>query len=671
MAPPEEKKETEEEKRQREAREELERAAGRKPSGNNPDFPLWKKILDQFTDKKTQKADWPKIAVAAVGGIAGGLLAIDAGIVGMGISALLGTALAGTIAVFLFNWLRGDKDEGPAVPPPLPRPHAPDPNKKVLSKSQILMPDVKTMGVKEEVVDVPTYDKLENPNAPMQRARIEELRKIVARGHTDSRVAPNADNWIARALLKQMEEKANQNEINLRWLRDELPKQLQEPAAKAQAYLKKLGPDAEKYLSVKLDPMLVKQSITLEEVPGQFGELTGELEKYGKEIKTRLARELAKLRGVKVEDLDLETKKVMIDTAWKDLNVIAKRNIISNFAVQAIYETLTNPADLRSFFPENETDILNFFRGEDAQNTLKKYTGETVKVDDDKAIYVSFSGLLRKIPGVRAVTGDNEQEKFIEAYKTGNLDEMGAILKRRLKKDDDDRAAGKTSDLLKPEARRKMEIFIMGFDAYNKNLALDKYIQDVLIAKELPALEKFENAIMEHTWHVARVKKRMTAYAQGGSKFLVLDESKVESEVQTFKVLDTRTDKPQMVDIEITYEGTPPGKHDPRVIKSVKVGGMDKTAALKGKLVQAGDIDRFKNIQAFLETPGVLAAASSPSPDLVGPPRPDLVALLKNERDKSPTMPASPVSGAPPSAPPLWKLPTLPNPLGGSDKERE
>jgi|GEM_PF-3750451 len=656
--------------RERKAKEEMERTLGKTPSGDAPKFPLWKQLTDQFTDKKTQKADWAKIALAAAGGLVGGVLAIDAGIVGMAIAATLGTALAGTASVFLFDWLRKDDPNKKAIPPVLLSPHAPDPNQQVLGKSQVLLPGIKTMKLEQAIVDIPTYDVSKNAASPATRTQIEAWKKIVKTGHPDSRVSEDATNWLSRAMIKQLESKANQNEINLRYLRDTLPDSLKGPSDIAQSYLKNLGPDAESALSVQLDPMLRKQNITLDKIPGQYGKLNNELEEYGSEIKTRLADDLAKLRGSSVTALDLESDKVMINTSWDKMNVIAKRNMISNFAAQAIQETLATEADLRSFFPENETNILdlNIVQSKEFKEKLNEYA--KMKVEEDKAIYVSFSGLLRSVPGVKTVTGMNEQEKFVEAYKTNDLKEMAASLKRRLLKDDEDKAAGETSGVLKDTARRKIQIFLMGFKAHDKNLVLDKYIQEELIAKEIPALEKFENALIEHEWHVSRVKKRMTAYSQGGSKFLVLDESKNEGVVRTFKVLDTRTDKPQKIDIEVTYEDTPANTNDPRAIKSVTVNGVDKTKELKGQLVPAGDIDRFSKLQALLETKDVLTAPSGPASEVVTMPKPDLRALLESERGKAPVTYSSAPEDSTPAAPQIWKLPAMPE-MPGSDKERK
>jgi hypothetical protein len=237
---------------------------------------------------------------------------------------------------------------------------------------------------------------------------------------------------------------------------------------------------------------------------------------------------------------------------------------------------------------------------------------------------------------------------------------MANILDARLKKDDEDKAKTPPENILKEEARFKMRTFALGLRAQGKKLALDKYIEEELIAKQLPALQSFENGLMDHAQHVESVRTRMQAFEQGNKQFLVIDEGKIDGTSQTFTLLDTRDDKKKTVKVEVAYE-SPPVKDMPSVIKSIKVNDVDVTGILKNKNMPSGKLYQFLHLQEILAAPDMTIASLG---------APTLRELGAAERSTTTLAFSDAKDGTAPAAPKLWELPINPDALG-SDKDRK
>ncbi len=651
-------------KEQKDAAERARKLVG--DSAETSQFPIWKMITDQFTRRATGDTDWMKIGITGVGAVLGGAMAGQTGILGMGVSALLGAGLAGTVGVFLMDFLRGESgSKVKPIPRGVDRPFAGQANELVIARSQSVFPEVPALKATKLTVTIPTYDKTQNPAALASRAEIERLRAIAGKGIDDSRYAIDANNYYLRSYVRQLEKSANSNELNLRYLKDEFPKALQAPAEEVEKYLAQYGEEARASLSVKLDPImtpkLAEKGLKMDDVPGQQGKLTDELDAYGREIKAKLIAEMAQIRGVSADSLPLEEKAVMFDKAWDNLNVIAKRNLITNFANRAIFDALSQPGNMLSYFPEENYSLDRLMGASDFATAAKKQ----FSIDSGNGdVFYRPNVLLRPATflGERlGLTTRSPGDKFYDAYREGNLEEMAKLLEARLAKDDTERADGnptKKIHLLSEKSRSEMKTYIMGFRAHDKNLALDRFIQTDLIPKQLPALEQYENGLNAHAWKVDRVRKRIAAFEQGGKKFLVLDEGTIDGQEQTLKLLDTRDDKRKSVKVEIAYEAAPvSGK--PRTIKSIKINGEDRTVGLKNKVLPAGDIARMVGLEQILEDPAIYAVAASER-------APTAFDLAASERGASPLLTYTDATTTPASAP-VWSMPPADPAL--SDKE--
>ncbi len=651
-----------EEAEQLRVKNEMEQRLGDAPTGDNPQFSLKQLLNDAFTmpGDVSGTPDWMKIGVAGIGGIAGALLAVDTGILGMLASAAFGTVISGAAGVFLVDHIRGDNKKR-MVPPPIDRPFASEANENTLAKSQSVFPEVAPIRADALDVTVPAYEKAENPAPPATRAEIEVWRKIVAKANPDSKHAPNAVNSISRRLLEQLESKQNQYEMNLRYMRDEFPRELEESRRKVDEYFGKFSPEVHEAMGISLDPMLKANDIALDTVPGRYGKLlvysdTGvndELEVYGRHIKEQLAQELATLRGVSIDGLAIESPEVMADKAWDELSVIAKRNLITNFTNRAIYDILSNPTDWRHFFPEQHRSLPTLITSLGLDGLASQLREVSI---DSKGALMFDSRLYNRPLAAVGITDQTESERFIDAYQKKDLIGMAKALEDRLNKDESELGEGSK---LGADARERMQLFVMGLKAQSNKMVLDRYIQDELIGKQLPALEKYENAMIDHAEHIKSVNMRMRAFERGGKKFLVVDEGKLEGKTQTLTVFDARDDKKRSLRVEMTYEQLPaagtPGK-----IQSIIIDGIDRTAALPGISLPQGKEDSYIMLQGLLDTPEMLAANTG-SPSLRDLAEPERLANSFVVTD----------AGTHPAGPRFWDIPPAKTELAMPDKKRD
>lgn len=524
-----------------------------KPVDHNQQFTFWENIANALTDKNTRRPDWIKLVVAGLGGIAGGIFGGDLGPLGMAFTGIAGTLISGFAGSLIVDMLRGDNN--PNKNPgglPVRRPDAPDANEKVIAQTPVILPAVAPVKLGETKIDVPVYDPTQNPVPPALRKDIEAWRQIVAQGNQFKSVV----NLNSRAMLAELESKANIHEMNLRYLRDTLPDALKIPASNVDAYLQKLGPDALKALSIKLD------GINLNEVPGQKENLPPELEAYGAEIKARLLQELASLRGTSPVGLNLESAKVIVDSTWNDLSVIAKRNLISNFADEMILEAKNKKIDHRLFFPEYEMtpDNVHFVNPHSLNPT----------------------GFYNTI-----------EDQFTAAYKKQDYKAMADILQQRLDNDKDQPEGSKLSQ----DAKNNMRVYILGLKAATERDNLDAYIKDTLKAKDLPKLDAFEKALKQQSQKVATLNTRMQAFAQSSSKYLMLEQSPLERAHQTIKMIDARGATPKTVAIDLIFEA---GSKDK--IKSIKIDGTDKTSLMANSVLPADDLNRTRILGSIIES---------------------------------------------------------------------
>ena len=426
-----------------------------KPVDHDQRFSPIEFVTNEFTDKNSGRPDWIKLLVTGLGGIAFGIMGADLGAVGALISGAIGLVVAGVGGSFLVNMIRGDDD--PNKNPrgmSLNRPGAPSVNTNVISNNVIKVPG-------QADITVPTYNPAENSAPPALQSEIETWRNIVAKGNPYQ----DATNKHSRQMLEALESAENKWEINMRYLRDTLPGALNVPADKIDTYLNQLSPEAQKALSAKLD-------IDLSSVPGQKGLLPPELEAYGKSIK---ADTIAELSGQKNSDAE-----AAVGSAWDNLSVVAKRNLINNYANDKINAVLNGKTSTNDMFPEYEKRI------------------------GDTGIYFNYHDFIPL---------GNLEKDFKDAYRRGDFKAMKDAVQKRL--DDDANMTGGSK--LDDNTKNKMKELIVGLEAKEELKSLDAYIAGPL-AKDLSKLHEFETSLTQQSQRVSKLQTRMERFSQTGNK---------------------------------------------------------------------------------------------------------------------------------------------------------
>lgn len=429
-------------------------------------------LVNTFTDHDSGGPDWTKVLLTVLGGIAGGIMGIDSGLGGILISGLIGTLVAGVGSAMLVPIARNEDPKAPHRPQTIKRSPALEPNSKVIEQVAVKLGN--------DAVSVPTYNPAENPAAstnpsmadPQLRTIIEQYRHIAASGNPfDDPV-----NSHLRTVLATLEKNENTREINLRYLRDTLPSALEGPATQVDAYLQRLDPQKRQALSVRL------RGIDLSKVPGQQGSLGPELEQYGQQIKDQLLKELAARRGVTPNGVDVESQKAIEDlfNSWDHLNVVVKRDIISNFADEAIKDAMNqNVKDTRVFFPETETPvpIIGYWPSNWVPDMFRS----------------DMEGRYR-----------NAANKNPPDYET-----MATVLEQRIAQDDHMPQNQRLSDGVK----QQMKTLAMGMHAKEEVRRLDAYIAGPL-HKELEQLDQFETSLNDQRQRVMSLKQYLQGNAQ-------------------------------------------------------------------------------------------------------------------------------------------------------------
>ena len=456
------------EKKQIDARNELAISLGQKPNPN-PQFSILEKITNAFTDTDSGRPDWLKLLVAGIGGIVGTIFGADLGLGGAALVGIVGAALGGIAGNFLIPMIRGDDPNKLPRTWEASRPFAPDANAKVISQVPLHLGNA--------TVTIPVYDPKENPAAKKSMADIERLRAVLADGNPV--ISPA--NKEALAFMKVVENSSNVWEMNMRYLRDTLPQTLQSSADQVDHYLNKTAPDQAKTLSVKLD-------MNLNDVPGQHGKLTEDLEIYGQAIKDRLLKEVAASHNTTPQNLGIESDKV-IQNAWDNLSVIAKRTLIGNFAKQAKEDALNNALDdAGDFFPEYEG---------------KTFLGFNLRTNWHGLMTNGFRNMftLSPLSPVAHYATNDLEHQFDDAIGRRDYQAMAEILKQQLNAHDNDkdRPEGQRLD---EGTKRKMRTIILGFEGAEKTRELSKYIDDQVRTHDIPKLQEFESALIERNTRV-------------------------------------------------------------------------------------------------------------------------------------------------------------------------
>jgi len=430
-------------------------------------FNWWDTIVNVFVDHNSGKPDWTKVLLTGLGGLAAGVMGADLGIGGMLLAGTIGTLVAGFATAMLVPMARGDDPNATHRNHVVPRPFSPDPNTKVITQTPITLGD--------RTINIPAYNPNENKDVkpgiadPQLRTAIEDLRKIAGDGNPYDSPA----NKHLREMVNQLENKENIREINLRYLRDTLPQAQQGAVGQVDEYLSKLGPDAQQALSIKLNADLSK-------VPGMQGGLGNDLERYGREIKGHLLKELAATGG---SVSTLENQKVL-DSAWDNMSVVAKRNFINNFANEAIQNAMDNKAsDARAFFPETETPmgIIGY------RPNLSTWL----------------------LPDVLGATRE-AQYRWAATKTPPDFETMADILDKRIAEDPTLPQGSRLSDGI----TQQMQALALGMHAKGEVKKLDTYIAGPLHA-ELEQLSGFEAALKDQNQRIISLPSKVQAYTQG------------------------------------------------------------------------------------------------------------------------------------------------------------